>query len=186
MNILKQLKKEHREVAALFHKIKKAPDASFQKKEKLFQEIALKLGAHAEAEEAVLYARMKRDSNSRDEILEAFEEHGLVKLLLSEIKNLASEDERWMAKLTVLNQLVEHHVEEEESKVFKDARKLFERSELLDFGKQYIVLRNEQMAKHRTVASPIGQLQKKPAVLSKKRAVAAKSTPRPLAQKTAR
>jgi hemerythrin-like domain-containing protein len=68
-------------------------------------------------------------------VLEAYEEHHVVKLLLAELPRVNPEDERFEAKMTVLSELVEHHVEEEEKEMFKLAQKLG-REELEELGEQ--------------------------------------------------
>jgi len=57
-------------------------------------------------------------------VLEAYEEHHVVKLVLAELPEVDPEGERFEAKMTVLEQLVEHHVDEEEDEMFKLADKL--------------------------------------------------------------
>ena len=67
-------------------------------------------------------------------MLEALEEHHIVKLTLRELESMPSTDERYKAKVTVLTESVRHHVEEEEKELFPDVRKLFSRAELVDLG----------------------------------------------------
>jgi len=57
-------------------------------------------------------------------VLEGYEEHAVVKQLLSELDELSKDDETWGAKLKVLQENVEHHVEEEEGEMFPSARKV--------------------------------------------------------------
>jgi len=59
-------------------------------------------------------------------VLEAYEEHDVVKLVLAELPRVDPEDERFEAKMTVLKEMVEHHVEEEEDEMFKLADKIDE------------------------------------------------------------
>jgi hemerythrin-like domain-containing protein len=66
---------------------------------------------------------------------EAYEEHHVVKLVLAEMPQVNPEDERFEAKMTVLSELVEHHVEEEEKEMFKLAQKLG-KEELDELGEQ--------------------------------------------------
>jgi hypothetical protein len=55
---------------------------------------------------------------------EAFEEHHVVKLVLDELPDVDPEDDRFQAKMTVLSELIDHHVEEEEKEMFKAAERL--------------------------------------------------------------
>jgi hemerythrin-like domain-containing protein len=68
-------------------------------------------------------------------ILEAYEEHHVVKLVLAELPRVNPEDERFEAKMTVLSELIQHHVDEEEKEMFKLAQKLG-RPELESLGEQ--------------------------------------------------
>jgi DNA-directed RNA polymerase specialized sigma24 family protein len=52
-------------------------------------------------------------------VLEAYEEHGVVKLVLGQLPQVDPEDERFHAKMTVLKEMIEHHVQEEEGEMFK-------------------------------------------------------------------
>jgi hypothetical protein len=55
---------------------------------------------------------------------EAYEEHHVVKLVLNELPQISAMDERFEAKMTVLEELIDHHVEEEEKEMFKAAQRL--------------------------------------------------------------
>jgi hemerythrin-like domain-containing protein len=77
-------------------------------------------------EEKVFYPAVKElDTKKAEEmVLEAYEEHGVVKLVLAELPKVDPDDERFEAKMTVLEELIEHHVEEEEEEMFPLAEKL--------------------------------------------------------------
>jgi hemerythrin-like domain-containing protein len=103
----------------------------------LMMEVARNLESHATIEEEIFYPAVREvDSRKAEEmVLEAYEEHHVVKLLLAELPRVNPEDERFEAKMTVLSELVEHHVEEEEKEMFKLAQKLG-REELEELGEQ--------------------------------------------------
>jgi hemerythrin-like domain-containing protein len=69
-------------------------------------------------------------------VLEGFEEHHVVDLLMSELEALPVEDETWGAKALVMKENIEHHIEEEEGEMFKTARSVFDRAELDDLGRR--------------------------------------------------
>jgi len=120
------LKKQHREVKALFGEAKKAAPGQ---RERVLGEITKKLQAHMMIEEDIFYPAVKDlDTKKTEEIVpEAYEEHHVVKLVLAELPDVDLEDERFEAKVTVLSELIEHHVEEEETEMFKAAEKLGEK-----------------------------------------------------------
>jgi len=57
-----------------------------------------------------------------------------VKELLKELASTPKDTEEWTAKLTVLKENVEHHVEEEEGEMFKKARKVLTDEEAEELG----------------------------------------------------
>jgi hemerythrin-like domain-containing protein len=141
MNILMTLKKEHREVKRLFKMIEGTPGKKVR--QKIFMKLMNSLDAHMIAEEDVLYSRLRENRKTRDEILEAFEEHHMAKIISDEIANLSLDDESWMAKVTVFKEMIDHHVEEEETEVFKKAKKLFSAVELAELNHEFESRRDE-------------------------------------------
>lgn len=123
MKATELLKKQHREVKALFGKAKKAKSTD---RRHVMDEITHKLQTHMTIEEEIFYPAVRElDSKKTDEIVpEAYEEHHVVKLVLAELPDVDLDDEQYEAKVTVLSELIEHHVEEEETEMFKSAEKL--------------------------------------------------------------
>ena len=100
---------------------------------RLFQEMRAKLLTHSHAEDEVLYRRLKASQHeaSRKFAEEGEREHQLVEQQLQ--KMLAADDklsDAWMAQLSELQKLVDHHVEEEENTGFSCARDEFDKEEL--------------------------------------------------------
>jgi hemerythrin-like domain-containing protein len=69
-------------------------------------------------------------------VLEAFEEHHVVDLVLAELPELDPEDERFAAKMTVLSELVEHHADEEEKEMFPMAERKLGAERIAELGRQ--------------------------------------------------
>ena len=135
MDAVSILKKQHREVAAIFKKAEKAKDANMRRE--LVDLLVTKLEMHAKLEEEIVYPAIREVRNKKAEemVLEAYEEHAVVKLVLAQLPDVDLEDERFHAKITVLKEMVEHHVEEEEKEMFKLAQKLG-KEELESLGEQ--------------------------------------------------
>ena len=124
MNPIQLLKKQHKEVKGLFKKVEKAEGA--RERRRLMEEITTALEAHTTIEEEMFYPAV-RDLGSKkatEMVAEAFEEHHVVKLVLADLPKVDPEDERFEAKMTVLSELIQHHVEEEEQEMFKLAEKI--------------------------------------------------------------
>jgi hypothetical protein len=124
MKATELLKRQHREVKRLFRETKKA--SSSGERRSGMNEIAAKLNAHMQIEEEMFYPAVAEIGTKKAEeiVPEAYEEHHVAKLVIRELPDVNPEDERFEAKMTVLEELIEHHVEEEESETFKLADKL--------------------------------------------------------------
>ena len=68
--------------------------------------------------------------------LEAYEEHHVVDMVMGEIETTAPSDETWMAKFMVMKENLEHHIEEEEGEMFKQAQQVFDDEELKALGQR--------------------------------------------------
>jgi hemerythrin superfamily protein len=130
------LKADHRHVTELFDRFEGLGERAYATRERTLDRIIEELSIHAGIEENVFYPAVRARFAERDEsmVLEALEEHHVVKLLLRELESMDPRSERYVAKVTVLREIVEHHVEEEETELFKRVRDSFSRSELRDLG----------------------------------------------------
>ena len=123
MKATELLKKQHREVKALFGEAKKAEPTE---RRRVLDTITEKLRAHMTIEEDIFYPAVATIGTKKTQeiVPEAYEEHHVVALVLDELPDVDVDDVRFEAKVTVLDELIEHHVEEEESDMFKIAEKL--------------------------------------------------------------
>lgn len=117
------LKQDHRKVEELFFSFEKASGEG--RKQKLATEICLELSVHTKIEEEIFYPAC--EGRVEDDLLkEAYVEHDGAKLLIAEIIAGEPSDGFYDAKMTVLQEQIEHHVEEEEKRLegmFAQARK---------------------------------------------------------------
>jgi len=118
MDAFELLKTDHRKVAELFDLLE---SASGKRKLDVFKRIKSELEVHTHIEETIFYPALERPEETHDLTLEAYEEHKVVKGLLSELSQARSADDEWQAKAKVLRENVEHHVEEEENELFDKA-----------------------------------------------------------------
>jgi hypothetical protein len=117
------LKADHRAVEELFAKFEKASGDG--RKQTLADEICLELSVHAQIEEEIFYPACEGKVDE-DLLKESYVEHDGAKVLIAEIINGTPTDEFYDAKVTVLQEEIEHHVEEEEKRMeglFAQARK---------------------------------------------------------------
>jgi hemerythrin superfamily protein len=148
MNAIELLKKDHRTVESLFESFEKAKEKEREtSKAELFASIKQELDAHAKVEEEIFYPAFDRAAKKDDDkelVLEAGEEHKQVKTLLAELEGLDPDDATFDAKMKVLKDNIEHHVEEEEGEMFPHAQKELGSDELEQLG-QRIAARKEQL-----------------------------------------
>jgi hemerythrin superfamily protein len=123
MDAIALLKQDHRTVEELFAQFEKASGEG--RKQKLAKQICLELSVHAKIEEEIFYPAC--EGKVEEELLkEAYVEHDGAKLLIAQILAGEPSDEFYDSKVTVLQEQIEHHVEEEEKRLeglFPQARK---------------------------------------------------------------
>ena len=91
--------------------------------QKLAAEICLALTVHAKIEEEIFYPAARAAIKSADLLNEAEVEHATAKKLITELQKMKASDKLFDAKITVLGEYIDHHVEEEESELFREVGK---------------------------------------------------------------
>jgi len=151
------LKDDHRKVEELFEQFEKAKGDG--RKEKLAKEICLELSVHTAIEEEIFYPACQ-GSVEEDLLKESYVEHDAAKLLIAEIEASGGEsDDFFDAKVKVLQEEIEHHVEEEEKAstgVFAQARK--GKVDLDSLGEQMAARKRELTASYKASGVPQPEL----------------------------
>lgn len=122
---LQLLAADHRKVEDLFASFEKASGAAA--KEKIVRQICTELKVHSQIEEEIYYPAI-RGKVEEDALDEAYVEHDSAKLLINELEAADPDEAYYDAKVKVLNELIEHHVEEEE----KQRDNLFQQTRAAD------------------------------------------------------
>jgi hemerythrin superfamily protein len=133
VNAIDLLEKQHREVEELFEEFEDAGEGAKKTRERLCREISDQLAVHAEIEEKLFYPESKQ-ADTEELLRESVEEHLAMKRVLAEIMEGGIEDEQFDARMKVLKEQVEHHVEEEEKELFPKVKRSCSREELEDLG----------------------------------------------------
>ena len=131
MDPFELLKADHRKVEQLFSQLE---SASGKQKLQVFDQIRTELELHTHIEEKIFYPALEEPEETHDLALEAYEEHAVVKNLLKELGRAKSASDEWEAKAKVLQENVEHHVEEEENELFEKAESALGEEELEELG----------------------------------------------------
>ncbi|MFL6300954.1 MAG: hemerythrin domain-containing protein [Terriglobales bacterium] len=143
MDVIKLLKEDHQRVKKMLSELEDTTERATKKREELFAEVQAELRLHELVEEEIVYPAFREQSKLKDIVLEGYEEHHVVDLIMDEIAEESVTDETWAAKLKVMKENVEHHVEEEEEKMFPQARKLFSEEDLEELGRR-VAARKQQ------------------------------------------
>lgn len=146
MNAFTLLKEDHKKVAGILEKIDATTERGVKTREELFTQLKNELDVHAEIEETIFYPALEQHEETRDITLEGIEEHRIVKELLAELDAMSKDDEVWTAKMTVLKENVEHHVEEEDGEMFPKARKALTKEEIEALGTRLEAAKKKQKA----------------------------------------
>ncbi len=133
MEATKLLKKQHEEVKGLFAQYSESESPN--EKKALFDKIADSLAAHSTIEEKIFYPAVYVGP-LKSQLEEAVEEHLAAKRIIADLLGMAPEDEQFDAKMDVLEEAIEHHVEEEEGELFPQVEKNFDSSELEAMGNE--------------------------------------------------
>jgi len=136
MDALSLLKEDHRKVKKLLAELERTTERGVKTRTELFATIKGELSVHETIEEEIFYPELKAHPNAKDIVLEGFEEHHVVDVLMSELEAMDVDDENWGAKAIVMKENIEHHIEEEEGDMFKAARQVFDRDELEKLGRR--------------------------------------------------
>ena len=134
MDAIALLKADHEKVSALFAQLEETTERAEKTREELFTKLKQELDLHAHVEEKIFYPALKEAEETRDITMEGIQEHHVVKVLLRELDAMGVTSETWTAKLKVLQENVEHHVEEEEGEMFKKARNVLSADQLDELG----------------------------------------------------
>ena len=143
MDAIELLKQDHRKVEQIFAEIEKSKHG----RDRLFTELATELTVHAEIEEQLFYPAVQNAKQTHDLVLESFEEHKQVKMVLADLEKTDKSTDTWLAGLKVLMEDVQHHVKEEETELFPKVKdKVLSKEELEDLGRRMEAMKVQQLA----------------------------------------
>ena len=154
MDATKLLIEDHKKVRKLLAELAKTGEGEADRRDELLGEIALELEVHTQIEEEIFYPAFRQagESDENDKLyFESLEEHRAVgEMVLPDLQNTPTSSEKFGGRAKVLKDLVDHHAEEEESEMFKRARKLFSDDELEQLGEQLANRKEELIREHAT------------------------------------
>jgi hemerythrin superfamily protein len=137
LDAIELLMQQHRETEQLFERFEET-DRDDEQLE-LARTAISELRLHTTIEEEIFYPAIRQLGGELEEhVLEDLEEHHAVEVLLDELEGMTPSDERFVAKFTVISELVLHHVEEEEQEQFPQVREQMDEGRLVELGQQML------------------------------------------------
>ena len=136
MDAISLLTADHKVVKGLLKEIESTTERGIKTRQELFARLKGEMLVHVASEEDIFYPELRDHPSAREIVLEGYEEHHVVDVLMGELESLSVDDESWGAKALVMKENIEHHIEEEEGDMFKKARQVFSSEELRDLGER--------------------------------------------------
>ena len=145
-DIYQLLEKDHREVEQLFQRILSSRGeqaAGMTSPMALMNQLSQMLKAHMAAEERTFYASLMENSQTREIVNESRKEHEEARGLINEVS--ASESSVLLSRVQVLQQAIQHHVQEEEGKLFREARQVIDQQMASQIGSRFEQEKSREM-----------------------------------------
>ena len=141
MDAIALLKADHDKVKKMLADGEETTERAEKTRTELFDKLKSEMLIHERIEEEIFYPALKSHPKARDIVLEGYEEHHVVDEIMGELEATDVTDETWGAKFKVMKENIEHHIEEEEGDMFKQARQVFDDDELEELGRRMLELK---------------------------------------------
>lgn len=149
MDVFDIIREDHQAVQKILDDMQETTSRAQQRRKEDVTKFTQLIEPHMMAEEEVFYpqARERGESKLKEHIIEAFDEHRIAKMVLTELQKMNPQDEAWLPKAKVLKDLIEHHIEEEEGELFTEARKALNQQQIQLITQQFQEAKDQQMHK---------------------------------------
>ena len=144
MNAIDLLKADHEKVKGILSQLSESTDRALKKRVELLDKLEMEITIHTQLEEQILYPAFKEAGGKEEDEMyyEAKEEHRTVdSLVLPDLKGTDPSTPEFAGRVEVVKELLEHHIEEEETEMFPKARKLLGKAKLDEMGEQMEVMK---------------------------------------------
>lgn len=146
MNAIDLLLEDHKRVKVILSQLSDTTERALKKRTELLNKLEMEITIHTRLEEEILYPVFKKAGGKEQAVMyhEAKEEHRTVdSLVLPDLKKTAPDSLEFSGRVKVVKELLEHHIEEEETEMFPQARKLLGKAVLDELGKQMEAMKTE-------------------------------------------
>ncbi|WP_064118497.1 hemerythrin domain-containing protein [Pseudomonas fluorescens] len=139
MNAIDLLKADHAKVKDILSQLSESTERALKKRVELLGKLEMEISIHTRLEEEILYPAFKAAGSKEQDVMyfEAKEEHRTVdSLVLPDLKLTDPGTPEFSGRVKVVKELLEHHIEEEETEMFPQAKKLLGKEKLEELGAQ--------------------------------------------------
>ncbi|MEZ1315003.1 hemerythrin domain-containing protein [Pseudomonas fluorescens] len=150
MNAIDLLKADHEKVKGILTQLSESTDRALKKRSDLLGKLEMEISIHTRLEEEILYPAFKEAGGKEQDVMyfEAKEEHRTVdSLVLPDLKLTDPGTPEFAGRVKVVKELLEHHIEEEETEMFPQAKKLLGKAKLDELGQQMEKMKADHMKK---------------------------------------
>lgn len=145
MSIIETLARDHRALEQMLGELSSIASSEPRQRITAFSDLQTLLQAHSRAEEEVVYRQLREQLPEEEKILEAFEEHHVADVLLQELASACPGGAAWCAKAKVLEEVLRHHVKEEELSLFPMLTENFSDEALRAMDEDFRTLKHERL-----------------------------------------
>jgi len=143
MHALDRLSADHRRVERMLADLEETTTRAIRTRTDLFERLDRELVTHETMEEEIFYPALRDHPKAKELVIEAYIEHDVVDRLLGELRAMPVDADEWGPKVKVMAENLRHHIEEEEKELFRQARSVFDRTELEELGDRMSARRAE-------------------------------------------
>ncbi|WCM48784.1 hemerythrin domain-containing protein [Pseudomonas sp. WJP1] len=151
MNAIDLLKADHERVKGILSQLSESTERGLKKRAELLAKLEMEISIHTRLEEDVLYPAYKEAGGKEQDVMyyEAKEEHRTVdSLVLPDLKVTDPSTPEFAGRVKVVKELLEHHIEEEETEMFPQAKKLLGKAALDELGEKMETLKARLKKEH--------------------------------------
>lgn len=146
MDIFEAIERDHEMMLAISRDLVDSDAKKADKRRERLADLRTALIAHEHAEEQIFYPALIDAGLDKQMMFGAYEEHRVASSVLEDLEQLPVENERWTARMKVLHELIEQHIEEEEDEIFDEARDIIDDIRATDMARQFEEVRTKGLS----------------------------------------
>lgn len=136
-NIHDMLRQDHDDVKAQLNELEMTTNAQAEERGEIFAKLKRALDTHTQFEEDHFYPTVRKTTGMEGEIADDLKEHKEADELLATIEEIGKSNPLWLDKIEQLKKALEHHIDDEEQKLFPASREKMSEAQMEELGEKY-------------------------------------------------